>query len=112
MLSKGRKERVPTAFHWTHGGNEVLLVGSFSKWQEYIPMKKEEGGKVFSHLAHLPIGIHSYKFIVDGKWKYCPDQEQVRDMEGNINNCIAITSNSLRESKKTKISRSAYLLHF
>lgn len=92
---------VTTSFHWTHGGDQVFLVGSFSQWKEYIPMKKEtEDGKVFSHLCKLPVGIHSYKFVVDGEWKYCPDQELIRDMDGNINNCVAITS--ARGKKKNK----------
>lgn len=81
---------VPTSFHWTHGGQEVFLVGTFTGWKDRIKMEKESDF-IFSHVVDLPLGIHSYKFVVDGEWKYCPDQEQISDCNGNINNCISVT---------------------
>ena len=86
-------QTVPTAFHWTQGGEEVLIVGSFSGWKEFLPMKKEGNGKIFSYTTDLPVGIHSYKFVVDGEWRYADEQEQIKDQNGNINNCISIDAN-------------------
>jgi 5'-AMP-activated protein kinase regulatory beta subunit len=48
-----------------------MLIGSFSKWQERIPMKKM--GNEFTLVKALERGIHFYKFIVDGEWKFAPD---------------------------------------
>jgi hypothetical protein len=79
-----------TSFHWTHGGIKVLLIGSFTQWKDTIEMVQETAG--FSCILNLPIGIHSYKFIVDGEWRYSPDQETITDSNGNVNNCIAVTS--------------------
>ena len=87
-------QTIPTSFHWTHGGSDVSIVGSFSGWKEFIPMHKEKDSNIFSHIVKLPVGIHSYKFVVDGEWKFSPDQEQIKDKNGNINNCISITASS------------------
>jgi hypothetical protein len=46
---------------------------------------------VFSVTIDLAPGIHSYKFIVDGVWRYAPDQPILPDQRGNINNCCAIS---------------------
>ena len=34
----------------------------------------------------LPPGVYQYKFIVDGEWKYAPDQPAMYDEMGNVNN--------------------------
>lgn len=82
-----------TSFHWTEGGHKVLLAGSFTKWREgALEMQPEsEGSRVFSLSVDLPEGIHSYKYIVDGLWKFAIDQPQIADAHGNVNNCISVT---------------------
>jgi len=40
----------------------------------------------------LPKGVHYYKFIVDGEWKYNPDEPSTPDSTGNINNYIDTTT--------------------
>jgi 5'-AMP-activated protein kinase regulatory beta subunit len=39
----------------------------------------------------LPKGIYYYKFIVDGEWKFSPDDPHTPDENGNINNYIDTT---------------------
>lgn len=39
-------------------------------------------------MQKLPRGVHYYKFIVDGDWKYNPDDQSAPDDTGNINNYI------------------------
>ena len=98
------EEEFATPFHWTDGGNNVYLVGSFTKWLENkVPMKKEENKEnnnnknnnnkhdVWSALVFLKVGIYSYKFIVDGEWRYATDQTKITDENGNINNCLSVT---------------------
>ncbi len=31
-----------------------------------------------------------YKFIVDGEWKYAPDQTAMYDEQGNVNNVLEV----------------------
>jgi len=51
----------------------------------------DEVSDVFSVTVDLPAGIHSYKFIVDGVWRYAKDQPTLPDRSGNINNCCSIS---------------------
>lgn len=39
----------------------------------------------------MPKGIHHYKFIVDGDWRFSPDDPTIADEHGNINNVIDTT---------------------
>jgi 5'-AMP-activated protein kinase regulatory beta subunit len=77
-------------FTWNLGGQEAFLVGSFTSWAERIPMKKA-GANDFSLLHPLERGVHQYKFIVDGNWRFAGDQPTMRDNQGNINNYIDTT---------------------
>ena len=36
----------------------------------------------------MPKGIHQYKFIVDGEWRFSPDEPIAHDEHGNINNIL------------------------
>ena len=101
-------EEYPTSFHWTEGGSSVFLVGNFTKWlEEKVPMKKEENSNVWSTIIHLPVGIHSYKFLVDNEWRFGSDQTRITDENGNINNCLSVTS-----SKKSFILFYFVLFYF
>ena len=86
--------KIATVFEWTEGGSVVYLLGSFSEkpWIERHAMERvEENSRVvFRCTLELPIGIHSYKFIVDGQWRYAIDQPTLSDPDGNINNVIAV----------------------
>ena len=32
--------------------------------------------------------MHQYKFIVDGEWRFAPEEKKIKDDGGNINNYI------------------------
>mmetsp|Transcript_3263 Transcript_3263/g.11430 ORF Transcript_3263/g.11430 Transcript_3263/m.11430 type:complete len:645 (+) Transcript_3263:41-1975(+) len=90
-----------TSFHFAvdphHAPSEVYLAGSFTGWRAgAIKMEREPGMSVFSVTVNLPLGIHSYKFIVDGKWEFAGDQPTLSDENGNINNCLSVTRPLLR----------------
>lgn len=42
--------------------------------------------------AHQHITLHGlqYKFVVDGEWKYAPDQAAMYDEGGNVNNVLEV----------------------
>ena len=50
---------------------EVYLTGSFNNWQ-LIPMTS--ASSAFVIILELPIGVHHYKFVVDGQWTCDPTQ--------------------------------------
>lgn len=43
------------------------------------------------HTQQLPKGIYQYKFIVDGEWRFSPEDPTIPDPNGNINNVIDTT---------------------
>lgn len=81
---------VPVVFTWTHGGNNVFLIGSFNNWSEKIPMVRS--GQEFHVVVNLKREEHQYKFIADDQWRYSSDYPIVSDDLGNIHNVqIAIS---------------------
>ena len=38
----------------------------------------------------IPPGVYQYKFIVDGAWKYAPEQPAMYDERGNVNNVVEV----------------------
>lgn len=52
---------------------------------------QKTGGNEFTLLKTLERGVHQYKFIVDGNWRFAADQPTMRDNCGNINNYIDTT---------------------
>lgn len=45
-----------------------------------------------SPTQQLPRGLHQYKFIVDGEWRFSPEDPSIPDANGNINNYIDTTN--------------------
>mmetsp|Transcript_14251 Transcript_14251/g.46794 ORF Transcript_14251/g.46794 Transcript_14251/m.46794 type:complete len:278 (-) Transcript_14251:108-941(-) len=79
---------VPTSITWTHGGNHVEVEGSFDNWTTRQAMAKTE--KDFTAVKLLHPGVYQYKFIVDGEWRYAPDQPAMYDEMGNVNNVVEV----------------------
>ena len=82
-------ESVPVMFKWTHGGQRVYLTGTFNGWaKEGIPMVRS--GQEFYQILEISKGVHEYKFLVDGEWKFSLDQPVLQDIGGNVNNVVDI----------------------
>ncbi|KAH7276643.1 hypothetical protein KP509_39G016000 [Ceratopteris richardii] len=82
---------VATRFVWPHGGFRVFLCGSFTRWQDMIPMLPIEGcSSVFQVVCSLTPGYHQFKFVVDGEWRHDDKQPYVTDSGGNSTNCILV----------------------
>lgn len=82
---------IATPFVWSHGGHSVLLCGSFTRWQEMIPMSPVEGcPSIFQVVWSVSPGYHQFKFVVDGEWRHDDEQPFVRDSAGNCSNCILV----------------------
>ncbi|KAM3128312.1 hypothetical protein pb186bvf_019609 [Paramecium bursaria] len=81
------KEVVNTVFKWNQGGQKVFVVGTFTQWKQSIQLQKDKQGE-FSIVLPLEKGVHQYKFIVDGDWRFAPEDPTCTDEQGNINNVI------------------------
>lgn len=64
---------VPTVFKWDNGGTEVYVTGTFTGWTAHRRMHRS--GNDFTYMTMLPRGLHEYKFIVDGHWRWAAEQE-------------------------------------
>ena len=119
MPSFMNENMIPTVFRWEHGGDEVFVTGTFTNWEDHIPMHRS--GNDFTHIQMLPRvrfrwldrneatvmsaatesisrwgvctgqGKHAFKFIVDGEWRWDPEQDTVADGAQNINNFIDLS---------------------
>ena len=88
-LEEPAGELVPVMFKWTHGGQRVALTGTFNNWASMgIPMVRS--GQEFYQVVEIPKGVHEYKFLVDGEWKFSLDQPVLEDAGGNVNNVVDI----------------------
>ncbi|PIN07908.1 5'-AMP-activated protein kinase, gamma subunit [Handroanthus impetiginosus] len=77
---------IPTRFVWPYGGRRVSLSGSFTRWQDHIPMSPMEGcPTVFQVIYNLTPGYHQYKFFVDGEWRHDEHQPFVSGNYGVAN---------------------------
>lgn len=86
-------------FKWPHGGTEVLLVGTFTKWQEgAVKMKREEKDGPFVTRVRLSPGTYQFKFIVDGNWNFDHSQFYVMDGSGNTNNELTVHTGAMVQS--------------
>lgn len=51
-------------------------------------MIKSDGD--FMLIVELPEGEHQYKFVVDGKWEYDPNQASIDDNFNGKNNIVSV----------------------
>lgn len=73
---------------WTHGGNQVFVVGSWDSWVRRIPLHAY--GNEHTALLYLPEGDFQFKFLVDDVWRCEPDIPTLIDAEGHENNYVSI----------------------
>eukprot|EP00825_Cyclidium_porcatum_P026973 TRINITY_DN289_c0_g1_i4.p1 TRINITY_DN289_c0_g1~~TRINITY_DN289_c0_g1_i4.p1 ORF type:complete len:260 (-),score=65.87 TRINITY_DN289_c0_g1_i4:329-1108(-) len=78
-------EMARTVFKWTLGGNKVFIAGSFNGWKQ---VEMEQQGDEFSIVLNIPKGAYAYKFIVDGVWRFIPNEPTVTEPGGIVNNFI------------------------
>ncbi|KAA8495261.1 Protein PTST, chloroplastic [Porphyridium purpureum] len=79
----------PVTFLDPEKHRSVLIVGSFSKWTQRIPLIEASPGVWSANLVLCP-GVYSCKFIVDDVWTCDPKQERRRDPYGNENNVLRV----------------------
>lgn len=80
---------IPTRFVWPHGGRRVFLTGSFTRWSDHLPMSPmEDCPTAFQAICNLTLGLHQYKFYVDGEWRHDENQPYVSGNYGIVNSLL------------------------
>jgi 1,4-alpha-glucan branching enzyme len=70
--------------------NEVAVTGTFSGWQDTLPMTREDRGQ-WRRTVQLPPGRYEYRFIVDGEWCEDPEsRETVPNPYGSVNSVVEV----------------------
>ncbi|WP_184542298.1 hypothetical protein [Mucilaginibacter sp. FT3.2] len=68
--------------------HKITLAGSFNKWDANGIVLQKKGSNWETKL-YLHDGMHTYRFLVDGKWIADPNNPAtVKDAEGHINSVI------------------------
>lgn len=82
----------PYEFIWKHGGQRVVVTGTFDGWQQTVVMTRDHAHRVFRATVSLPAGNEhakvAFKFVVDGVWRCSLDWPCEADGNGNVNNVL------------------------
>jgi 5'-AMP-activated protein kinase regulatory beta subunit len=79
----------PVVFRWLGEGRSVYLSGSFDNWKTKIPLVRSHD-EMYT-IVEIPLGVHQYKFLVDGRWVCQPTEPQVVGDVGTPNNVITVS---------------------
>ena len=90
---KNKRRKITFLLEATNA-SEVILMGDFNSWNpKKHPMKRDEHG-VWAKAIIVPPGKYEYKFLVDGRWKEDPQNDQ------KCSNCYGTYNNVLNVSAK------------
>lgn len=91
---------------WVHDGTRVAIEGSWDYWKtrEYLD---GSSGSEFSIVKILSVGVHLYRYNVDGQWTYAPELPHECDEMGNIFNVLNL-KNNFQESESPCSPISSY----
>jgi len=87
-LKRMTSQMLPIRFSWKGkpGATSVFVAGSFNSWGTPIPLIREEGGSnLWSRIIRLPVGVHHYRFAVDGRWAVDSARRVVTGAKGKVN---------------------------
>jgi len=85
-----KRRRVTLTIEAPHA-ETVFLTGDFNQWDEMKhPMKKGKQG-VWQKIVMIQPGRYEYRFLVDGKWRNDPTNDQIiANCFGSINNILEV----------------------
>lgn len=56
-------EHVATSFQWQYGGRSVYVCGSFTGWQEMVPLTLNPHTNIFHVVINVPPGTWHFFFL-------------------------------------------------
>jgi 1,4-alpha-glucan branching enzyme len=72
-------------------GREIFIAGTFNDWDPTDTKLKENRAGLYSIAFHLPVGLHEYKFVVNGIWEVDPENpEKLQNAFGEVNSVITV----------------------
>mmetsp|Transcript_52942 Transcript_52942/g.124022 ORF Transcript_52942/g.124022 Transcript_52942/m.124022 type:complete len:249 (-) Transcript_52942:271-1017(-) len=74
---------------------DVTVCGSWSAWMDHYKLAKQ--GDDFDGVIDLPVGKHTFKFIVDGDWTTSSQWPITYDQDGQTNNVIDVAPPQLQK---------------
>ncbi|XP_024980656.1 SNF1-related protein kinase regulatory subunit beta-2-like [Cynara cardunculus var. scolymus] len=77
---------------WIHDGTRVAIEGSWDYWKTREFLDGSSGSE-FSIVKMLSVGVHLYRYNVDGQWTYAPELPHECDEMGNIFNVLNLKNN-------------------
>jgi 1,4-alpha-glucan branching enzyme len=88
---KTKRRRVTFSYE-ASTAEEAILMGDFNDWNpEKHPMKNDGKGTWKKTVLLFP-GAYEYKFLIDGKWRVDPQNDQTRvNRFGTKNNIVEVT---------------------
>ncbi|MBZ3883086.1 5'-AMP-activated protein kinase subunit beta-2 [Sciurus carolinensis] len=110
-----------TVIHWSEGGKEVFISGSFNKWSTKILLiKRNLTDLLFSStsiMTLLPswislLGENQYKCFVVGQWVHDPSELMVTSQVGMINNLTLVKKSDFEVFDALKLDSWKAVKHF
>lgn len=90
---------IPHTFVYDAPGElrSVSVAGTFNGWNKDADQMKLEGTRTWKLTKQLPIGVHQYKFVLDGtNWITDPkSQKDIDDGNGNTNSVLSLLTPEL-----------------
>ena len=77
-------------FVWPWDGEKVEVAGTWNNWRRVPMIYDQNTGTHRLCVPSLPHGHTSYKFVVDGQWRYDANKPVVADDRGNVNNLLLL----------------------
>ncbi len=81
---------VAVSITWTHDGHMVFVTGAWDNWSTKTPLHRTGPADPFTAVLSMPVGVHQYKYIVDGNWMHNKSLPTKTDQHGNLNNIINV----------------------
>ena len=89
--AKANKRRVMFSLE-APNARAVMVAGDFNRWNvKTHPMKKDNGG-VWKKTLMVSPARYEYKFLVDGRWRNDPKNDQTcPNCFGTLNNVLTVS---------------------
>ena len=81
---------LPTA----HDAVQVSIIGSWDQWQEPVKLSSSRQTAGFAADVLVPLGMHTFQFIVDGKRITSDEWDVETDEHGNLHNVVVVRAAS------------------
>lgn len=105
-LNQSSSPKANVKFTWrdsSHRHETVSFVSSFNGWDP-IPLKYNTSSKDWSVIVNAPQGTSTYRYIVDGEYKYDNTKNHIIDKDGRYSNVIRLSVNTNSTDKSPKQS--------